>query len=106
MRARAAACFAVVRPSRSRTAAIASSVRTVRISASRWWGSVGFGGVAEDDLAHVGPPVVDLLAVALHHRADDRHHRVERVGDALGRRSTPPSTSPWTRWSPVGRSSR
>ena len=43
-------------------------------------------GVAEDDLPQVGAPVVDLDAVALHDRADDRHHRVERVGNALGGR--------------------
>ena len=43
-------------------------------------------GVAEDDLPQVGASVVDLDAVALHDRADDRHHRVERVGNALGGR--------------------
>ena len=40
-------------------------------------------GVTEDELAKVGAPVVDLDAVALHDRTDDRHHRVECIGDAL-----------------------
>ncbi len=47
---------------------------------------VGLFGVAEDHLSQVGAPVVDLGAVALHDRTDDRHHRAERVADALGGR--------------------
>jgi hypothetical protein len=35
---------------------------------------VGLFGVPEHDLAKLGSAVVDLLSVALHHRANDRHH--------------------------------
>ena len=71
----------LTRSSRRRTAAIASSVCTVE---GEGVAVVGLLGVAEDDLPQVGPPVVDLVAVALHDRADDRHHRVEHVRDGLG----------------------
>src|SRR5207253_9577024 len=46
---------------------------------------VGLGGVAEDYLPQVGPPVVALLEVALPRAADDLHRAADRVRDALGR---------------------
>ena len=85
-----AASSGLVRRRAPGRAAIASSVCTVRASASRWWGSCG---VAEDDLAQVRAPVVDLHAVALDDRPDDRDHRLERVGDDLGGGSPSASAS-------------
>ena len=49
---------------------------------------VGFFGIPEDHLAKVGSAVVDLLSVALHHRANDRHHGLEHIRDGLGGRFT------------------
>ena len=65
MWASVAASLGSMRRSRRNTKAIASSVCTVRREGVA---VVGFLGVAEDHLSQVGPPVVDLDAVALHDR--------------------------------------
>ncbi|SDD38569.1 short chain dehydrogenase [Glycomyces harbinensis] len=53
---------------------------------------VGLLRIAEDHLPQIRATVVDLLAIARHHRAHDRHHRTQRLrnrlrgGPALGER--------------------
>ena len=44
-------------------------------------------GVSKDEFSQVAPPIVDMHAVALHNRANDRQHRLEHLG--LVRRGRP-----------------
>lgn len=54
---------------------------------------LGFLGVPEHDLPKESSAAVNLHAVALHYRPNDRHHRTQHIRNGLGGRSTSPNPS-------------